>query len=104
MTAESADKLEQAATPKPRWRDPAWLLRCLLTYALALLGGFVASLLSVPLPWMLGPFFLCGALSAFGLKLAFLPMGRAFGQLAVDRKRTRLNSSHYCASRLPSFA
>lgn len=83
MTAESANKLGQPATPKPRWRDPAWLLRCLLTYALALVGGYVASLLSVPLPWMLGPFFLCGVLSAFGLKLAFLPMGREFGQLAV---------------------
>src|SRR3546814_6686636 len=83
MTAESADKLGQAAAPKPRWRDPAWLLRCLLTYALALVGGYVASLLSVPLPWMLGPFFLCGVLSASGLKLAFLPMSREFGQLAV---------------------
>src|SRR3546814_10048132 len=28
----------------------------------------------------------------------------ALGRFAVDRKSTRLNSSHYCASRMPSSA
>jgi hypothetical protein len=87
MTAGSQDKAEGDAAGKaaarPWWRDPAWWLRCLLTYAVALVGGTIAAQLSVPLPWMLGPFFLCGALCVFGVKLAFLPMGRELGQMAV---------------------
>src|SRR3546814_4290325 len=31
-------------------------------------------------------------------------VGEAAGAGAVDRKSTRLNSSHYCASRMPSSA
>ena len=80
MTAGSADR---QASVQAWWRQPSWWLRAGLTYALALAGGTIASQLSVPLPWMLGPFFLCGACAAFGLKLAFLPMGRELGQLAV---------------------
>jgi len=83
MAAGSAHRQGQATTAVPWWRQPSWWLRATLTYALALVGGFVASRLSVPLPWMLGPFFLCGACAAFGLKLAFVPMGRELGQLAV---------------------
>ena len=82
MTA-GENKAQEVKPAKPRWQDPSWWLRCLLTYALALAGGYAASRLSVPLPWMLGPFFVCGAFAAFGAKLAFLPMGREFGQLAV---------------------
>lgn len=67
----------------PWWRDGRWWLRCLGTYALAAAGGWVASRLSVPLPWMLGPFFVCGTASVAGLSLVFLPMGREFGQMAV---------------------
>ena len=61
--------------------DPVW--RCLLTYAVAGIGGAVAERLSVPLPWMLGPFFVCGAISAAGVRLVVVPMGREFAQLAV---------------------
>jgi len=85
MTAGTADDRASAsgAAVRPWWRDPAWWPRCALTYALALAGGFVASRFSVPLPWMLGPFFVCGAAAVLGLRLAFVPMGREFGQLAV---------------------
>ena len=83
MTAGSADKQAPATAARPWWRQPSWWLRAALTYALALVGGTIASRLSVPLPWMLGPFFLCGTCAAFGLPLVFLPMGREFGQLAV---------------------
>ena len=83
MTAGSADKQGPATAASLWWRQPSWWLRAALTYALALAGGYLASRLSVPLPWMLGPFFLCGACAAFGLPLVFLPMGREFGQLAV---------------------
>lgn len=83
MAAGSIDKVSEAAAARPWWRQPSWWLRAILTYALALIGGYVASRLSVPLPWMLGPFFLCGACAAFGARLAFVPMGREFGQLAV---------------------
>lgn len=87
MTAGREDKRPEQAAPAPsagsKLRDPKWWLRCLATYAVALAAGFAASKLSVPLPWMLGPFFVCGALCAFGAKLAFLPMGRELGQMAV---------------------
>lgn len=87
MTAGSDEKAEAdggGKTVAPLWwRDPAWWLRCLLTYAVALVGGYLAAQLSVPLPWMLGPFFLCGVLCVFGVRLVFLPMGRELGQMAV---------------------
>lgn len=83
MAAESSNSQGTAAAAQPWWRQPGWWLRAALTYALALVGGAIASRLSVPLPWMLGPFFLCGACAAFGARLAFLPMGRELGQLAV---------------------
>lgn len=81
MTAEDAGKRTEVTGRD--WRQPSWWLRAALTYTLALAGGYGASRLAVPLPWMLGPFFLCGACAALGMKLAFLPMGREFGQLAV---------------------
>ena len=65
------------------WRDPNWWRRATLTYALALVGGAVAAALEIPLPWMLGPFFLCGLASALGTTLLAVPLGREFGQLAV---------------------
>ncbi len=77
---------EPDRTPAPAklwWRDWTWWGRCVLTYAAGVAGGFVAKQVSIPLPWMLGPFFLCGALSAAGLRLAYLPMGREFAQMAV---------------------
>jgi membrane AbrB-like protein len=74
---------QRRAAAKPWWRDGQWWLRCLLTYALGVAGGFAANRLSVPLPWMLGPFFLCAALSAFGARLAYAPLSRELGQLVV---------------------
>ncbi len=83
MAAFTEDKPRPAAPDKIWWRDPSWWLRCVLTYAIAIAGGFAAKRLSVPLPWMLGPFFLCGAVSASGVRLVYVPMGREFAQMAV---------------------
>jgi uncharacterized membrane protein AbrB (regulator of aidB expression) len=74
---------QRGAAAKPWWRDWQWWLRCLLTYALGVAGGFAANRLAVPLPWMLGPFFLCATLSAFGARLAYAPLSRELGQLVV---------------------
>lgn len=65
------------------WRNPNWWARAGLTYAVALAGGAAAAYLQVPLPWMLGPFFACGLVSAFGARLAAVPLSRELGQLAV---------------------
>jgi hypothetical protein len=81
ITNKECDQAQAAATPW--WRDGSWWLRCVLAYAAAVAGGFVARQLAVPLPWMLGPFFVCGVLSAYGVRLAFMPMGREFAQMAV---------------------
>ena len=59
------------------------LLRIGLTFLLAAAGGALASQLRIPLPWMLGPLFVCAALSLAGYRLAFVPMGRELGQVAV---------------------
>jgi membrane AbrB-like protein len=59
------------------------LLRIALTFLLAAAGGAAASWLRLPLPWMLGPLFVCAALSLAGYRLAFVPMGRELGQVAV---------------------
>ena len=71
-----------------RWLGAPWRAggggpRILATYALSSIAGYLATLIHLPLPWMLGPFFACGAVSAFGTRLAFLPMGRELGQVAI---------------------
>ncbi len=38
----------------PVLSDPSWLRAAFLTLAVATLGGFIASLIGIPLPWMLG--------------------------------------------------
>ncbi len=81
ITDKEPDKTQ--ANLAPWWRDASWWLRCAMTYSFAAAGGYAALRLSVPLPWMLGPFFLCGALSASGVRLVYLPMGRELAQLAV---------------------
>lgn len=63
--------------------DAAHCRRLMLTYALAAAGGGIADALGVPLAWMLGPFFVCGAVAAFGIQLATLPFTRELGQLTV---------------------
>lgn len=65
------------------WRAGGSWLRILVTYILAAVAGYFAVLVQLPLPWMLGPFFVCGAISAAGVRLAFLPMGREIGQVAI---------------------
>ncbi|HVL73038.1 MAG TPA: AbrB family transcriptional regulator [Beijerinckiaceae bacterium] len=54
-----------------------------LAAALGLVGGAVASWLRVPLAWMLGPLFLCGAAAIAGVPLRPVPWGREIGQAAV---------------------
>lgn len=79
MTAGAEDR----RTPEPGRRGDRFWRRAGATYALALAGGGAAAAAGLPLPWMLGPFFACGAASAFGARLAFLPMGRELGQVAI---------------------
>lgn len=67
----------------PPWRSIRFWGQVGLTYAVALAAGAVASSVGVPLPWMLGPFFVCGLLTATGLPLVALPLTREFAQLAV---------------------
>ncbi|MGI9417732.1 MAG: AbrB family transcriptional regulator [Geminicoccaceae bacterium] len=63
--------------------DIALLRRLALTYGIATAGGAAAHVLDIPLAWMLGPFFICGAAAAFGAGLATLPLSRELGQLTV---------------------
>ena len=74
---------QDPARPCPEWREPQWWWRALLTYAIALIGGFSASTLGIPLPWMLGPFFLCGIASGAGLSLRAVPFGREVAQMII---------------------
>jgi membrane AbrB-like protein len=59
------------------------LLRILLTLVLAATAGALASLIRIPLPWMLGPLFACAAASLMGYRAEFVPFGRELGQVAV---------------------
>jgi uncharacterized protein len=80
--APQAGAVTAAASPSRaslRWRA----LRIALTLAAAAVGGYLASRIGMPLPWMLGPFFVCGAGAALGFKVDYLPMGRELGQVAV---------------------
>lgn len=63
--------------------DTALFRRLVLTYGLAVAGGGVADAFGLPLAWMLGPFFVCGAVAAFGVQLATLPFTRELGQLTI---------------------
>lgn len=65
--------------------DAKWSLAALLalTYAIALVGGWIASRLGLPLAWMLGPFFACGLVSVLGVSLRALPFGRQMAQITI---------------------
>jgi membrane AbrB-like protein len=58
-------------------------IRIALTLVLATAAGALANIISMPLPWMLGPLFACAAVSLLGYRADFLPMGRELGQVAV---------------------
>ena len=59
------------------------VLRRLAVYALGGATGAAAARIGMPLPWMLGPFFLFAILSALGMSFALLPRGREMAQVAV---------------------
>ena len=65
------------------YKSIGWWLRIAATYALATAAGYIASLLHVPLPWMLGPLFVCGVLTILGVPLQAGPHLREIGQVVV---------------------
>ena len=72
-----------AAKPAAKRLDRARLSRIVLTLLLATAAGALASLIRMPLPWMLGPLFAVGAASLIGYRMEFVPMGRELGQVAI---------------------
>ncbi|MCS0494583.1 AbrB family transcriptional regulator [Ancylobacter sp. MQZ15Z-1] len=60
-----------------------WWLRIVGTYSVAAIAGYLASLAHMPLPWMLGPLFACGALMIAGVPLQAGPHLREIGQVIV---------------------
>lgn len=60
-----------------------WWSRLIATYAVAAAAGYVAAWLHVPLPWMLGPLFVCGMLNVAGAPLQAGPHLREIGQVIV---------------------
>lgn len=60
----------------------AGMLR-LPVYALGGTAGAFAAHIGMPLPWMLGPFFVFAMLSALGWSFPLLPRGRELAQIAV---------------------
>jgi membrane AbrB-like protein len=86
-TGRPSRTLDAASRAKPslyrRLTDPRVLAVLALTYAIASLAGYAATLVRMPLPWMLGPFFVCGALTLIGFRLGVVPGGREIGQVTV---------------------
>lgn len=72
---------EPPAPPRPSRTVVA--LRLVATYALAAAAGYVASRIHMPLPWMLGPLFVCGLLNVSGVPLQAGPHLREIGQVIV---------------------
>jgi len=64
-------------------RFASLLWRILLTYAVGAACGAGALALGMPLPWMLGPFFVFAALSSAGLRVRLVPHGRELAQVAI---------------------
>src|SRR5262249_59462267 len=50
-----------------------------LTLAVGVAGGFLARLVHLPLPWLLGPLFATMALSLAGAPVRLIPWGRPAG-------------------------
>lgn len=74
---------DTAGKPVTKRFDRARLLRIALTLSIAALAGALASVIRMPLPWMLGPLFAVGAASLIGYRMEHVPMGREFGQVAI---------------------
>ncbi|MDF1608692.1 AbrB family transcriptional regulator [Hoeflea sp. YIM 152468] len=62
---------------------PRGLAHLCLTYVCATGAGYLGTWIGMPLPWMLGPFFLLAAASVFGFAMPIIPMGRELGQVAI---------------------
>jgi uncharacterized protein len=67
----------------PRPGSARRLVRLALTYGIAAAAGATAAWTGLPLPWMLGPFFVFAALSLAGYAFDLMPMGRELGQVAI---------------------
>lgn len=63
--------------------DYAAALRIAATLGLAVVAGWLAEAIRVPLPWMLGPLFVLAGVSLSGTRLQSLPGGRQAGQWAI---------------------
>ena len=74
-----ADRFSPASA-SPDEPSPVWLVPA---YAAAALAGYGASLIGMPLPWMLGPFLLVSVLSIAGLRVPLVPHGRELSQLVI---------------------
>lgn len=87
MDARSPIKNRGKATGKSanfgRLRSPRFWGLLAITYAIAMAAGATASAISMPLPFMLGPFFALAALSVAGFEFGLVPMGRELGQVAI---------------------
>jgi membrane AbrB-like protein len=55
----------------------------LLTYSIAIISGYAASYLNIPLPWMLGPLLVIAFLCVFGVDLQAPAAGRYTGQWLI---------------------
>jgi uncharacterized protein len=82
-TAASRSVKGGAPGPAGRFRRPGWWRLLVLTYAMATAAGFLAAVVDMPLPFMLGPFFALAAYSVLGFETALVPMGRELGQVAI---------------------
>ncbi|CAA0088653.1 Uncharacterised protein [Starkeya nomas] len=74
------DSNQTGALGSPVFR---WWLRLIATYSIAAVAGYLASLIHIPLPWMLGPLFVCGTLTLLGVPLQAGPHLREIGQVIV---------------------
>jgi len=61
-----------------------FVLKLAAIYAVAALVGYLASLISIPLPWMIGPVIISATLTLTGIVKITIPTGtRPFGQAVV---------------------
>ncbi len=63
--------------------DVGFLWRLVGTYATAAIAGGLATQIHIPLPWMLGPFFVWAAIALIGPRPQLVPMGRELAQVAI---------------------